>query len=345
MLKNKNYYVFFNIWLVSLTVLVALIIIVGGLTRLTDSGLSITEWELFSGIFPPTNYKDWSIYFDSYKKIPQYSLLNNNMTLDEFKFIFLWEYAHRLLARFIGLFFIIPFLILIIMKVLEKKEKKKLTYIFILILIQGSLGWYMVKSGLVENISVSHFRLSAHLFVAFLIISTLSWILLNSFYNTNLKLLDFTTNYISIKILLIFIFLQIICGALVSGLDAGRIYQTWPSMNGNFFPDDTSLSNFFNFNQPSFLQFLHRNLAYLILFLCFYIGFNIFLKKKKNIYTSYLFFLSVVLIQVILGISVLISGVNIYLASSHQISSIFLVLAGLNLYYRSISSSYKDIFN
>ena len=338
MLKNKNYYSFFHIWLISLTIFISLIIIVGGLTRLTDSGLSITEWELFRGILPPFTSKAWLIYFDAYKKIPQFSLLNSTMTLNEFKIIFLWEYAHRLIARFIGLFFIIPFSFLIFMKILKKETTIKLSYILFLILFQGSLGWYMVKSGLIESTTVSHYRLSAHLLVAFLIFSTLVWILLNSLNRTNIKLINFSTNFIVLKILLISIFLQIVFGAFVSGLDAGQIYQTWPLMNEKYFPDDTKLYEFLNFNQPSTVQFLHRNLAYIILFACSYIGFNIFNKKVEKLYASYLFFLSIVVVQIILGITVLVSGVNIYFASMHQISSIFLVLTALNLYYRSIRS-------
>ncbi len=338
MLKNKNYYSFFHIWLISLTIFISLIIIVGGLTRLTDSGLSITEWELFRGILPPFTSKAWLIYFDAYKKIPQFSLLNSTMTLNEFKIIFLWEYAHRLIARFIGLFFIIPFSFLIFMKILKKETTLKLSYILFLILFQGSLGWYMVKSGLIDSTTVSHYRLSAHLLVAFLIFSTLVWILLNSLNRTNIKLINFSTNFIVLKILLISIFLQIVFGAFVSGLDAGQIYQTWPLMNEKYFPDDTKLYEFLNFNQPSTVQFLHRNLAYVIFFTCSYIGFNIFNKKVEKLYASYLFFLSIVVVQIILGITVLVSGVNIYFASMHQISSIFLVLTALNLYYRSIRS-------
>ena len=184
MLKNKNYNNTFHIWLISLMFLVGLIITVGGLTRLTDSGLSITEWELFKGILPPINSDEWVKYFELYKQIPQYLLLNNNMNLEEFKYIFLWEYAHRLLARFIGLFFLIPFIFFLFINIFTKQLIHKLIYIFILILAQGTIGWYMVKSGLVENTSVSHYRLSIHLFIAFTILSSLYWIFLNSLNKT-----------------------------------------------------------------------------------------------------------------------------------------------------------------
>ena len=179
MLKKKNYNNIFHIWLITLILLISSIIIVGGLTRLTDSGLSITEWELLKGIFPPTNTNSWIEYFESYKQIPQFKILNSKMTLEEFKYIFLWEYAHRLLARFIGLFFLIPFLFFLFVGILKKKAIVDLGKIFILILIQGFVGWYMVVSGLLENISVSHYRLSIHLFIAFSILSSVFWLLLN----------------------------------------------------------------------------------------------------------------------------------------------------------------------
>jgi len=338
MLNNKNYNTIFYIWLISLSVLVGLIIIVGGLTRLTDSGLSITEWELFRGIFPPFSVETWSKYFDAYKKIPQYTILNNNMTLDEFKYIYLWEYAHRLLARFIGLFFLIPFLFFIFMRLFEKVLIIKLLNIFILILIQGSIGWYMVKSGLVENVSVSHYRLSIHLFIAFTILSSLVWISFNFSNNEKKNFLQLNLNYISLKLLLIFLYTQIILGAFVSGLDAGKIYQTWPLMNNSYFPDDVPLNNFFNFNNPSVVQFIHRNIAYLIFFFSIYLGFKIFKNKVIALYKYYIFFMLLVSLQIVLGILVLMSGANIYFASMHQITSIFLIISVLKVYHSSIRS-------
>tara|TARA_B100000767_G_scaffold262688_1_gene275634 strand:+ start:3552 stop:4577 length:1026 start_codon:yes stop_codon:yes gene_type:complete len=341
MLKNKNYNNIFHIWLISLIVLIGLIIIVGGLTRLTDSGLSITEWELFKGIFPPTNLTDWNNYFESYKKIPQYIFLNNSMTMSEFKYIFLWEYAHRLLARFIGIFFLIPFLFFIFMNFLERKSIIELIKIFILILIQGSIGWYMVKSGLSENVTVSHYRLSVHLFIAFLILSSAIWILLNSLENSRKIFFELNFNKIILKLLLVSIYIQIILGAFVSGLDAGKVYQSWPLMNGSYFPDDVTSGNFFNFSQPSVVQFFHRNIAYCIFLLTILFGYNIFKAQETKLYKIYIFFLSFITIQIVLGIFVLMSGTNIYFASMHQISSIFLIVSILKLYHCSISSQYS----
>jgi len=338
MLNNKKYHIFFLSWLTSLIVLVALIIVVGGLTRLTDSGLSITKWELFSGIFPPFSSTEWEKYFNLYKEIPQFILLNSKMSLDQFKTIFLWEYYHRLLGRFIGLVFLIPFLFLIYKNVLKKNLIIKLFFIFILILSQGLIGWYMVVSGLTNNISVSHYRLAFHLFTAFIIISSLMWILMNYYTNQNKKFLQLNSNFFILKILILLIFTQIFFGALVSGLDAGKIYQTWPLMNGGYFPDDSNIENFFNLNNPSFVQFIHRNIAYLIFFLSIYLVYFIYKNKFRTLYNSCIFFFLIIILQIFLGVLVLYSNLNIYSASAHQISSIFLIAGSINLYHRSIRS-------
>ena len=336
MLKNKKYHIFFLTWLAGMIALVALIIVVGGLTRLTESGLSITKWELFSGILPPLNPAEWSKYFLLYKEIPQFILLNSSMSLDEFKIIFLWEYYHRLLGRIIGLFFIIPFLFLIFKKKLNRSLITKLSFIFILILFQGAIGWYMVVSGLTNNVSVSHYRLAFHLSTAFIIFSSLVWLFINYYSNEKKKFFQLNSDFLLIKILIFLIFMQIIIGALVSGLDAGKIYQTWPLMNGNYFPDDYSFNDLINLNNPSFVQFVHRNIAYLIFFLAVYLGILIYKRKVKRLYASFLFFFLIILLQVFLGVSVLFSNLNIFFASSHQISSIFLIACSLNLYHRSI---------
>ena len=336
MLKNKKYHIFFLTWLVGLITLVALIIVVGGLTRLTESGLSITKWELFNGILPPLNESEWEKYFIQYKEIPQFILLNPNMSLVQFKVIFLWEYYHRLLGRIIGLFFIIPFLFLIFKKKLNRSLITKLSFIFILILFQGAIGWYMVVSGLTNNVSVSHYRLAFHLSTAFIIFSSLVWLFINYYSNEKKKFFQLNSDFLLIKILIFLIFIQIIIGALVSGLDAGKIYQTWPLMNGNYFPDDYSFNDLINLNNPSFVQFVHRNIAYLIFFLAVYLGILIYKRKVKRLYASFLFFFLIILLQVFLGVSVLFSNLNIFFASSHQISSIFLIACSLNLYHRSI---------
>ena len=178
-IKNQNYLIIFKSWLIISICLIFIMIIVGGLTRLTNSGLSITEWELFSGIFPPFLDSTWEYYFSLYRSIPQFKLLNPEMNIDHFKIIFYWEYFHRLLGRLIGLIFLLPLIFFIIKKVITIKHAINLCFIFFLICLQGIIGWYMVKSGLTNNVTVSHYRLAIHLTLAFIIMSLLYWNYLN----------------------------------------------------------------------------------------------------------------------------------------------------------------------
>ena len=330
-IENKVIKKYISAWLILMFWIVALMIIVGGLTRLTDSGLSITEWQLFSGILPPIGEIQWNYYFDLYKEIPEYKLQNYSMTLSEFKIIFWWEYSHRILGRIIGLLFLFPLIFFTIK--LGIKKVKILYLIFFLICFQGFIGWYMVSSGLVDRVDVSHYRLALHLIIAFIILSLIYWSYLS------LKNIDFGFKRINILIPIIFtllIFFQICIGAFVSGMDAGKIYNSWPLMGSTYFPDDNSLTNLFNlsiFNDPSLVQFIHRNLAYLILF--FYIYIYIVIYKKKLLGLSSIikligFFL---LIQIILGILTLLNNANLYLSSLHQISSILLVSSCINFLY------------
>ena len=178
-INDKNIKNLFAYWLYFSLILVFLIIIIGGLTRLTNSGLSITEWELFTGILPPMNSVTWDFYFNQYKKIPQYKLINYNMTMYDFKVIFYWEYVHRILARLIGLFFLIPLIYFHFSKKIEKEYIYICYAIFFLIVLQGTIGWYMVKSGLTNDITVSHYKLSLHLVIALVIISSIFWVIKN----------------------------------------------------------------------------------------------------------------------------------------------------------------------
>ena len=335
--KNSN--VFFNKWLKINLVLVFLIIIVGGLTRLTDSGLSITEWELFSGILPPLTNTSWDNYFNLYKQIPQYQLLNYNMTLNEFKIIFYWEYAHRILARLIGLFFLIPLFYFYLSSSINKKKIEICFYVLFLILFQGVIGWYMVKSGLVNDVTVSHFRLSLHLIFAFLIISTIFWLILNNKKEDIKTFFNFKNKKIFFLTLILLIFIQVSMGAFVSGLDAGKIYQTWPLMGETFFPNDIKINNlniFFDLNNHSLVQFYHRVFAYIILAYVLIFAFYLYYQKEKKVYLSLTIILLVLSLQIFLGVFTLISGLNIYLASAHQISSVLLVFSSIYLYYSYI---------
>jgi len=249
--NDKNINKLFLYWLILSLIIVFFIIIIGGLTRLTNSGLSITEWELFKGILPPLNVLDWELYFEKYKRIPQYKLLNYNMSLEEFKFIFYWEYFHRMLARLIGIFFLLPLIFFYFTKKINNQYMNTCFIIFFLILLQGIIGWFMVASGLVNDVTVSHYRLSIHLSVAFLIISIIFWLIINIVKKKNKTFFRFSKENFPFLILIFLIFLQIIFGAFVSGLDAGNIYQTWPKMGLTYFPDDIiikNINNFFNYH-------------------------------------------------------------------------------------------------
>ena len=335
-LNEKKINNLFFYWLTCSLLLVFSIVIVGGLTRLTNSGLSITEWELFKGILPPMSSTEWEVYFDKYKKIPQYQILNTNMSLNEFKIIFFWEYYHRILARIIGLFFLIPLFFFYFSKKIDFKYLNICFVILALIIIQGVIGWYMVKSGLINDITVSHYRLSVHLSMAFIIISTIFWLIKNFAERKNKIFFRFSTNNLLFQFLIFIIFMQIIIGAFVSGLDAGKIYQTWPLMGENYLPNDLVFNNFMNiieFDNHSLVQFYHRNLAYLLIFYVLLLSFYIYKKKISFLYNPLIILIFFLFLQAILGILTLVSGLNIYLASLHQITSILLLLSAINLYY------------
>ena len=340
MYKNdKNVNLLFFYWLVISFILVFLIISVGGLTRLTNSGLSIIEWELFKGILPPLNIEEWNKYFELYKTIPQFKLINYQMSLSEFKVIFFWEYIHRLIGRIIGLFFLIPLIYFYFTKKINKNYIYLFFFIFSLIFLQGVVGWYMVKSGLVHEVTVSHYRLSLHLSIALIIISIIFWLILNFHKNTSKTFFNFKKENIIFLVLFVLLFIQIVLGAFVSGLDAGKIYQTWPLMGQNYFPDDFVTQNFvdiLNFNNHSLVQFYHRNIAYLITFYILLLGALIIYQNKKDLYFPYSLILIFIFLQISLGIFTLISGLNIYLASAHQVCSVFLLFSSINLYYRYI---------
>ena len=318
-------------WLVCMFSLIVIMIIVGGLTRLTDSGLSITKWELFYGFFPPMNEQIWIDYFEQYKLIPEFQIQNYSMNLSEFKVIFWWEWAHRFLGRIIGLGFLIP-LIYFSFRIRFTKLLN-LYFIFLLICFQGFIGWYMVSSGLVDRVDVSHFRLSVHLLIAFLILSLIYWNYLKI--NISRKITNKLNTFIPL-LFLILIFLQISIGAFVSGMDAGKIYNSWPLMGNSYFPDDNNVNNLFEvsaLSDPSLVQFIHRNLAYLIGIFYILIFYKIYKNKMYELYNSINYLGGFIILQIVLGIYTVLKGAQIYIASMHQISSIFLVSSCIYFVY------------
>tara|TARA_B110000037_G_C17062738_1_gene482568 strand:- start:470 stop:1495 length:1026 start_codon:yes stop_codon:yes gene_type:complete len=324
-----------KIWLLVLLSLIILIILVGGLTRLTDSGLSITTWELFVGFFPPLRNDKWIDYFNLYKTIPEYLEQNSDMTLSEFKVIFWWEWSHRQLGRLIGLTVLLPLIYFTIKNGLWIIQKYGI--IFLLVCLQGFLGWYMVSSGLVNRIDVSHYRLSIHLVTAFIILSIVFW---NFLKLTKLQINQISIQLYSIKFFLFLLFVQLIIGAFVSGMDAGKVYNTWPLMGSSFFPDDSKYIEFLDitlFDNPSIVQFIHRNLAYLIVIVYIYLLIFIY-KDSDKIFRKPILIIGISLfLQITLGILTILSGVKIIYASLHQINSILIIFSTLYLLYISKS--------
>ena len=334
--QNKNIYV--SYWLLLITFLVALMIIVGGLTRLTDSGLSITRWDIISGILPPLSLSGWETSFTLYKQIPEYKLLNSSMTLEQFKSIYWWEYTHRLLGRIVGLFYLLPLFYFTFKKMIKKKSLISLYIILILIFFQGFIGWYMVKSGLTERTDVSHYRLALHLTLAFIIFILLLWNYLkyknqqSPIHNKRLP------SYLPI-LFISCVLIQICMGAFVSGLDAGQIYQTWPLMSQSYFPNDSNIKDLFSINAletPSIVQFIHRNIAYFIILLFSFIA-TIIYRNKDFVYlrSAVLLVFVFLFLQTFLGILTVLSGAQIILASMHQIGSILLITTSLILVFKN----------
>jgi len=306
---------------------------VGGLTRLTDSGLSITAWELFTGILPPLNNNEWNDYFLAYKKIPEYQNINFGMTLVDFKVIFYWEYAHRLLARIVGLFSILPLIFFTLKFKNNIFYSKKYYLIFLLICVQGFIGWFMVSSGLIENNDVSHFRLSIHLSLALFLLCLIFWYLLEIY---NIDKFRIKLPKLLLFSILILIVLQIVFGAFLSGLNGGLIYNSWPDMNGTFLPSDVNRKDYLSsqlFYNPSIVQFFHRFTAYILLFFITILNY-LFIKKKLNISNILLFDLAI-LLQIFLGVITLLSGVEIKYASLHQLGSIFVLSSYLLILYKN----------
>jgi len=305
---------------------------------LTDSGLSITRWDIISGIVPPLSLSGWEKSFTLYKQIPEYKLFNSSMTLEQFKTIYWWEYTHRLLGRIVGLFYLIPLFYFTFKKMIKKKSLISLYIILILIFFQGFIGWYMVKSGLTERTDVSHYRLALHLTLAFIIFILLLWNYLK--YKNQQSLIHNKKLPSYLPILFIScVLIQICMGAFVSGLDAGQIYQTWPLMNQSYFPDDSNIKDLFSINvleTPSIVQFIHRNIAYFIILLFGLIATMIY-KNKDFVYLRSVVLLVFVFLflQTFLGILTVLSGAQIILASMHQIGSILLITSSLILVFKN----------
>lgn len=311
-------------WLLLGCFMIFLMVIVGGVTRLKHAGLSITDYKIITGIIPPLSEPEWHIEFDKYKQYPEYQKINFNMTLKEYKQIYFWEWFHRFLGRVLGLVFFFPFLYFLIIRALNTYLLKRLLLLFSLGAFQGFLGWYMVKSGLLENPDVSHFRLSAHLVLAFFMFAVTFWIALDLIYQQRNRL--FKSNKFIIRLLqvgLVMFFIQIVWGGFVAGLDAGLVHNTWPLMSdGQFIHTSVFLEKptvFENITSgKSGVQLIHRLLAYSI----FIISCVLYFKKGRLNYIQRISincFFYLVIIQTLLGVLTLVLRVPILIALLHQI--------------------------
>jgi cytochrome c oxidase assembly protein subunit 15 len=307
-------------WLFVCAAVTFAVIVVGGLTRLTESGLSITEWQPVIGILPPLSEADWNALYDKYQATPQFKLAYGMITMEGFKSIFWLEYWHRLLGRVIGLVFFLPYLFFLARRKLSRPLALQLFGIFILGALQGALGWYMVQSGLVNEPRVSHFRLTAHLGLALLIFSAEIWIALNLLQERSVSKVKTLP-----LIVLVLVFLMALSGAMVAGLRAGHAYNTFPLMNGHLVPPETFMlepwwRNFL-WNVAA-VQLVHRSFFWLLLVLI-----PVLWWRNMNIATHHL--LGMFILQAGLGIGTLLSSVPIGLASMHQAGAVLLLSAAL----------------
>lgn len=321
-----------RVWLMILFALVVAMIAVGGLTRLTDSGLSITEWRPVTGALPPLSAAEWQSEFDKYREIPEYQLQNKGMSLEEFKFIYWWEWGHRQLGRVIGLVWAVGFFFFLATKRIPTGWTGRLLLLGALGGLQGAIGWWMVSSGLGgEMLDVASYRLATHLGLAFVILGLIAWFtlllgrsepdLMQARRGREARLFSLGTG------LMHFAFLQILIGALVAGIDAGRTYNDWPLMAGAFFPTDSFYiepvwRNFFE--NSGLVQFIHRVAGYLLLIL----GIFAYMKSRRSPHpqtrTAFTAVLAMMVLQVLLGIITVLYIAPWHLAILHQLGAVLL---------------------
>ena len=321
------------IWLLSGCVLLFIMVMVGGITRLTNSGLSMTDWHLVTDTFPPTSEQAWNEAFEEYKKFPEYQKINihNDFTMDDYKFIYFWEWFHRFIGRIIGIVFIIPFVYFLIKKKLDASTIKKCIILLFMGGFQGFLGWFMVKSGLIDNPDVSHYRLALHLTFAFITFAYTLWVALDLIYPNKIEVILPLRKLA--RIAMVVLIIQIIYGGFVAGLNAGLIHNHWPLMNEGKLIHETVW-----IEQPTLLQnvtegksgvqFVHRTLAYVVVGLMILLfvrskKYALSALQSKSVKTLVLF----VFIQFILGIFTLLFHVPLWLGLAHQLMAFLLLSA------------------
>jgi heme a synthase len=314
-------------WLLGVAMLVFAIVVVGGITRLTESGLSITEWKPIAGALPPLNEAAWAAAFEKYKTIPEYSLINKGMSLGDFKFIFFWEWIHRELGRLIGLALLLPFIWFAARRAIPKGYHLRLFALAALVGFQGTLGWWMVSSGLTQRTDVSHYRLAAHLLTALFLLAGLVWTALD------LRALAQTPDAQPARLTRFgaavgaIVLIQLLFGAYTAGLNAGHVANTWPLMNDHIVPEgiDWSGGLFATLtNDPYLIHFIHRWWAWVAVAALLLLARRV---KAAGVRRASIAIHSSFGLQILLGIATVMTGVNIVLAVSHQAVGALLVAA------------------
>lgn len=325
---------YLRLWLLTGIILICVMVILGGITRLTGSGLSIVEWKPVTGIVPPINQKDWLREFKQYQQFPEYQKLNYGMSLQQFKQIYLWEYLHRTLGRLIGVIFIVPFVIFYFKGWISKKMTGPLLLIFLLGGLQGFMGWYMVKSGLDKAPHVSHFRLAAHQGFALLIVALLFWMMLSMSQHKKKTTGKPPTLLIATGISFSLLVTQIILGAFVAGLKAGFSYTHFPLMGETIFPPANLIrSESFLYNGVV-LQFIHRWFAFTValsMAALFY-----FARPYCELHIQTKWLLAIVILQIALGITTLMMQVPIVLGVAHQFVAIIILLLMVRILHKQV---------
>ena len=331
------------LWLFGGCFLVFAMVVVGGITRLTHSGLSITEWNVLMGSIPPLNERDWQIAFEKYRQFPEFQKVNFDMGLSEFKSIFWWEFMHRLIGRLIGIVFIVPFLYFLLKGKLSRPLAWKLAGVFVLGGFQGFLGWFMVASGLVDNPHVSHYRLAAHLITAFLTFAYILWLALDILYpakggaNTPQRIGRLSS------LILITVIVQIIYGAFVAGLKAGLIYNTFPKMGDSWIPDAVTAM------EPGWknvlenmagVQFVHRCIAWLLVIL---VSILVYVSRKDKLSGTQKngvnLLAGMLVVQFTLGVLTVMNAVPLLLGALHQMGAFFLFTTALFFHHQTRNKS------
>lgn len=342
-MKEYKYNKTVRLWLnIGLIMLIGQVIL-GGITRLTGSGLSITRWDIITGVVPPLSNQEWLNTFDLYKQTPQFHQINSFFSLKDFQFIYFWEYFHRLWVRLLGLIFLIPFIYFVLKKRIDFYLIKRLFLVVFLTALTASAGWIMVQSGLVNRPWVNAYKLTLHFILAMLTIAALVKTIADVY---NIENKNKKNQAIFVTFLLSITFIQLLLAGLMSGMKAGLYFPTWPSMNGQFIPDvllDTknwNLHNLTNYDKysfaPALVQFLHRLFAYIILVSTVYLYYS----KRNMLYTRAIKWLTIsyilVMVQVILGIFTLIKikdGIPLFFGVSHQLTGLLYFISLLFLFY------------